>query len=243
MREGATVTTRLQGLFLLEQIDTDLDELYEVHGDLPSEVAALHARRDELQQRIDTQNAAAQDAASKKVTFAAEIDDLHENEKKYRAQQLNVRNNREYDSLVRELDNVAKRITELRAQLKPLDDAEAKAREALAALNEEMKALQGEVSEKEAEYTEAKKTTNDEEAQLLERKNAVLAQVQAPDLALYQRIRKARGGRAVAMVRRNACTGCFHAVPHQKVVELRKQESIITCENCGRILVPDTITT
>jgi predicted nucleic acid-binding Zn-ribbon protein len=242
MREGATVTSRLQGLYLLEQIDTDLDELYEAHGDLPSEVAALYDARSELQARIDAASAVCHDAAARKISQAGEIEDLHEREKKFRAQQLNVRNNREYDAIVREIDSVGKRVIELRGQLKPLDETEVKFRSLLATLGGNMEELAEEIAEKEAEYQNVRKATNEEEGALLVRKNAILAQITSADLALYQRVRKARGGRAVTMIKRNSCTGCFHAIPHQKIVELRKQESVITCENCGRILVPELIT-
>lgn len=234
-----TIPIRLQGLYDLEQIDTELDELYETHGELPNELNVLTATRDEIAARLAKAEASANEAVQKRGLNTAEIAELQDKEKKYRDQQLNIKTNREYDALVREMEAVSKRIAELRAQFKVLDEQEAKARETAAAVQQELDAANAEVGEKDTEYQSARQVTNDEEQGLLGRRKEVVGRITETDMILYQRIRKARGGRAVAVVRRNSCGGCFNVVPHQKIVELHKLKSIITCEHCGRILVPE----
>lgn len=238
-----TIPIRLQGLYLLEQIDSLLDELYETHGELPNELNALRITRDEISERYGKAEAMANDAVQKRGTFTIEIAELQDKEKKYRDQQLNIKTNREYDALTREMDAVSKRIAELRAQYKTLDDQEAKAREVMAVVKVELDAANSAVSEKEVEYEVAREETNEEEKDLLQQKTTAVSQVTDADQTLYLRIRNARGGRAVAVVRRNSCGGCFNVVPHQKLVELQKLKNIIVCEYCGRILVPEEMAT
>ncbi|HET7153469.1 MAG TPA: C4-type zinc ribbon domain-containing protein [Candidatus Kapabacteria bacterium] len=232
---------RLQALYELQQIDTQLDELNETHGDLPKEAEELRARFSELNGKVTNFKKSEEDAISKRSIFTAEIADLTDKEKKYRDQQYNVKTNRQYDALVKEIEIAEKRIVELRAAYKPLDEQEAKAKEGAVSLQEELGKLEEELKLKELELEESKLTTNKEESNLQAERAKAVAIVTEADLEMYDRIRKARGGNAIALVRRNSCSGCFNMVTPQKQVELRRFTAIHTCENCGRILVPEEI--
>jgi predicted nucleic acid-binding Zn-ribbon protein len=235
------VLTRLQALYELQQIDSQLDELNETHGDLPKEADELRVRFTELSEKMANYKKSEEDAVTKRSSYTAEIADLIEKEKKYRDQQYNVKTNRQYDALVKEIEIAEKRVAELRVAYKPLDEQEAKAKESAAALQGELDTLAEELKLKEMELDESKLTTNKEEAELQASRQKALAVVTENDLIMYDRIRKARRGSAISLVRRDSCSGCFNMVSPQKQVELRRFNAILTCENCGRILVPEEI--
>jgi predicted nucleic acid-binding Zn-ribbon protein len=101
--------------------------------------------------------------------------------------------------------------------------------------------VEQELAEKRAALAEVSKATEEQELQFAHSRDKVLVHIAKTDLAVYQRIRKARKGKAVVSVSRNACGGCFARVPPQKILELRRNDRIFTCEHCGRILVSDDI--
>jgi len=105
----------------------------------------------------------------------------------------------------------------------------------------DLEATLKELNEKRQELDEVTKANEDEELRLRHEREKLVVRIDRGDLATYERIRKAKGGLAVVPVRRNACGGCYNAVPPQKVLELRKNNRIYTCEHCGRILVSDEI--
>src|SRR5690348_16206695 len=109
-----TVYNRLQALYDLQLIDTQLDELNETHGDLPKEADDLRTRHTELKNKIESFMQAANDAAVKRSTYTTEIAELVDKGKKYRDQQYNVKTNRQYDALVKEMETAEKRVAELR---------------------------------------------------------------------------------------------------------------------------------
>ncbi len=101
--------------------------------------------------------------------------------------------------------------------------------------------LDGVLGEKRAALAEVSKTTEEEEGKLRHEREKIVHRVAKGDLAQYERIRKAKKGKAVVPVRRAACGGCFARVPPQKLLELRQNSKIYLCEHCGRIIVSDEI--
>jgi predicted nucleic acid-binding Zn-ribbon protein len=108
---------------------------------------------------------------------------------------------------------------------------------AKAQLDELVKVLE----EKRVALAEVSKTTEDEELKFRDDRKKILPKISKADLATYERIRKARKGKAIVPVKRGACGGCFNKVPPQKLLELRQNNSTYTCERCGRIIVSDEI--
>jgi len=243
MPESATssIFNRLYGLYELQDIDSTLDELNETHGDLPKELNECRDLYTALAEKINRHTRAADEAAAKRIALTGQIADALEREKKYKEQQYAVTSNRQYDALAREMEGVQTQIAQLRNSFKPLELEENTAREAAAALAPELETLRDELSTKELELEESKLTTNEEEAQLRKRRQEAMSLITGDDMAMYEKIRTARGGQAIALVKRDSCSGCFNMVPPQKSVELRKFSAIITCEYCGRILVPEEL--
>jgi hypothetical protein len=226
-------------LYQLQQIDSELADVREAHGDLPASVAGLRARKDEIDARIASAEVALSEVRAKRAGSAGETDDLKARIAKYRAQQLSIKTNREYDALVREIEHADRRVSEIASRLKPFDEQEERLTIELNNARPDQETIAGELELNEMELAEVMKTTEDEENELIGRRNGILKKLKDADVQMYERIRVAKDGVAVVRIRREACTGCSSMVPHQKLVESRRFDSFLTCEHCGRILVPD----
>jgi len=162
--------------------------------------------------------------------------------KKYEEQQKNVRNNREFDSLSKEIEYqnleielFAKKIKEFNAQI---EEKKLTITESETALNERSADLEN----KKSELDEIILDTQKEEETLYKKRDKVENIIEERLLAAYKRIRaNARNGLAVVPVQRDACGGCFNQIPPQKQLDIRSRKKIIVCEYCGRILVDDEI--
>jgi uncharacterized protein len=237
-----TVKKKLIALFTLQSIDTQIDKIRIVRGELPLEVQDLEDEIEGLATRVNKFN---HDIKELEMGIAAKkiaIKDSLELIKKYEAQQMNVRNNREYDSLSKEIE-----FQSLEAQI-----SEKKIKEFTAA----MEAKQASVDEVQVELDErtkdldAKKSelndivaeTQKEEESLVEKSKKQKKTIEERLLNAYERIREnARNGLAVVPVERDACGGCFNKIPPQRHLDIRLHKKIIVCEYCGRVLVDDEI--
>lgn len=233
-----SVDEKLQQLWALQQIDSKIDRIQILKGELPIEVRDLEDEIAGLETRL--------------TTLQAELTELEEevNNRKnakvmakelitrYEKQQDNVKNNREYDALSKEIE-----LQKLEIQLsdKKINDATAK----LAAKQEVMAETEKTIKEREKHLKNKKKElekiieeTEKEELELQKESDKQAKQVEERLLKAYTRIRGAyKNGLAVVAVLRDACGGCYAKIPPQRQVEIRQRKRLITCEHCGRILV------
>lgn len=232
---------KLRRLYELQQIDTALDELEEMKGDLPGQISTLEERHTGL----TTKQAALEDtmrgAFVQRDTADSDIIGLREKLEKYKKQQYAVRNNREYDALTKEMDAATDTIARLEKEMESLETKATVARDEIEEVKKQITALEDDLKEKRTALAEVTKTTEDEELHLTHERQKVLVHITKLDLTAYERIRKAKKGRAVVPVRRGACGGCYARVTPQKLVELRQNQKLFKCEHCGRILVSDEI--
>lgn len=237
-----TVRKKLIALFSLQTIDSQIDKIRIVRGELPLEVQDLEDEIEGLATRVEKFNQEIKDLESEISAKKNAITDSLELIRKYEAQQMNVRNNREYDSLSKEIE-----FQSLEAQL-----AEKKIKEFGATVElkkESVKDVQAELEErtrdleaKKAELNDIVAETQKEEELLLERSVEQKAVIEDRLLTAYERIRaNVRNGLAVVPVERDACGGCFNKIPPQRHLDIRLHKKIIVCEYCGRILVDDEI--
>ena len=232
---------KIKALYDLQKIDSQVDEINKVKGELPLEVQDLEDEIAGLNTRMGNINAEIEELNTLTRQRKREIDQAQMQIAKYNEQQNNVRNNREFDAIAKEIEYqeleitlAEKRLKEYAAAIKAkkalLEDAEA----SLAEHNIDLTAKKSELEGIEAE-TSAQ--TEALEAQ------AVVAKAKIDErlLAAYNRIRsKVHNGLAVVTVQRNACSGCFNRIPPQRQADIRAGKKLIVCEYCGRILVPDT---
>jgi predicted nucleic acid-binding Zn-ribbon protein len=139
------------------------------------------------------------------------------------------------------MDTAAETIARLEKEMENFETRATVSRTSIEGLTAQMEATAAELEERRAALAEVSKATEEQELQFAHKREKILVHIAKPDLAVYHRIRKARKGKAVVPVTRNACGGCFARVPPQKILELRRNDRIFTCEHCGRILVSDEI--
>jgi predicted nucleic acid-binding Zn-ribbon protein len=232
---------KLRTLYTLQLIDTNLDEIEEMKGDLPGEVKGLEEKLAELQNRITQLEETMRGAFAQRDNADSEIIGFREKIEKYKAQQYQVRNNKEYDALTKEMDHAAETIAKLEKEMASLENKGTIARTDLEAARKELEQTQGLLEERRAELAEVSKSTEEEELKFRHEREKILVRVNKADLAMYERIRKAKKGRAIVPIKRGACGGCFTAVPPQKVLELKHNNKLYSCERCGRIIVSEEI--
>ncbi len=237
-----SVEERLRALFSLQMVDSEIDKIKTLRGELPlevqdleDEIAGLETRLGNLREEVVTIDK----SVSKKNH---EISDAEALIKKYEEQQKNVRNNREFDSLSKEIEfqNLEielfnKKIREFNVQIEEkklvLADSEAILAE-----------RKTDLENKRAELDEIISDTQKEEEGLFKKLEEVQGVIEERLLTAYKRIRSnARNGLAVVPVQRDACGGCFNQIPPQRQLDIKSRKKIIVCEYCGRILVDDEI--
>ncbi|MCF8369220.1 MAG: hypothetical protein K9G76_09270 [Bacteroidales bacterium] len=240
--EEITVEKRLLALYKLQQIDSQIDKIRIIRGELPLEVQDLEDEVAGLETRISNY---VEETNSLKKQIADKEAGMKESEnmiKKYEKQQMNVRNNREYDSLSKEIE-----FQTLEIQLSEKRIAEFAQKLELIAT--EIENAKGELEEtkkefeiKKGELTDIVTETEKEEVALISNSEANQKYIEERLLTAYQRIRKnARNGLAVVQIERDACGGCFNKIPPQHQLDIRMHKKIIVCEYCGRILVDQNI--
>jgi uncharacterized protein len=232
---------RLRLLYSLQLVDSSLDELQEMKGDLPQIVAEL---TEALKNKM-TQKKSLEDFAKKSTVERdqADVDILSLKSKieKYKTQQFQVKTNKQYDTLAREIDLAQEKITKMQKEMESLEGKAAIAKEDAEKLKSEIELLQAEFSDRKKELAAVNKEHEDEELKLQHQRDKIASRISKADTQMYERIRKAKEGRAIVPVQRNSCGGCFNRVTPQRVLELRKNSALITCERCGRILISDGI--
>jgi len=232
---------RLRLLFSLQKIDSSLDDLQEMKGDLPHKVAELQSKLQGKETGLKDLNELIKQSIVQRDAIDVEIISLQENVEKYKSQQFQVKTNKQYDALTREIDGAQEKINKLQKEMDGLEGKVTVAKQDLEAINPEIDSLKKELEERDAELALVNKEHEEEELKLQHEREKLVVRIDKSDLRSYERIRRAKDGRAVVPVRRNACGGCFKRVPPQTVLELRKNAKILQCEHCGRILVSDEI--
>ncbi|HLN56422.1 MAG TPA: C4-type zinc ribbon domain-containing protein [Bacteroidales bacterium] len=237
-----SVEERLRALFSLQLVDSEIDKIKTLRGELPlevqdleDEIAGLETRLGNLKEEVVN----LEKAVSKKNIEITEAEALI---KKYEDQQKNVRNNREFDSLSKEIEYQRleielfnKKIKEFLAQI---EEKKVVIGESEATLADR----KSDLDNKKSELDEIISDTQKEEEGLYKKSEKIESLIEERLLQAYKRIRSnARNGLAVVPVKRDACGGCFNQIPPQRQLDIRSRKKIIVCEYCGRILVDDEI--
>lgn len=233
-----SVEKKLVALHSLQQIDSQIDRIRIIRGELPLEVEDLEDEIAGLETRIDNHIQEIQSLEKQIGDKQIAIRESQNLIKRYEEQQNNVRNNREYDALTKEIEFQSleiqlaeKRIREFNLQHDQYADEIEHAQSVLEDRRNDLEVKRSELSDIVTE-------TENEEKELLRKSEAQQKFIEDRLLLAYKRIRKnARNGLAVVSVERDACGGCFSAIPPQRQLDIRMHRKIIVCEYCGRILV------
>jgi len=233
---------KLVALYSLQVLDTQIDKIRIIRGELPlevqdleDEIAGLNTRLENFKSEIDT-------LEKQKAEYTQEIARSKEMIKKYEQQQKNVRNNREFESLAKEVE-----FQDLEIQLrnKKIKEADAACDVKQKMIDEVKKSLdqkETNLKEKKEELSEIIAETEKEEEILLKKADEAKVIIEDRYMAAYSRIRKSvRNGLAVVKIERHSCGGCFSKIPPQRQMEIKMHKKVLVCEYCGRIIVDDSI--
>jgi len=204
---------------------------------LPQAVETLQAEVHRLQGLITEQQNIITSSVMSRDKADVDILEFKEKLEKYKKQQYEVRSNKEYDALTKEIDFATESIKNLEKQFESFESAMTAAKTEIESVTKQLDEQKGLLSEREAELAEVSKANEDEELELRHRREKLVVRLKSDTLSRYDRIRKARNGKAVVAVRRNSCGGCHNRIPPQRLLELRAHDKMYTCEHCGRILV------
>ena len=229
---------RLTALYKLQLINSQVDKIRIVRGELPLEVEDLEDEVAGLQTRIDKFAQETQELEKLIGEKKVSISESQTLIKKYEEQQMNVRNNREYDSLTKEIEFqnleiqlAEKRIGEYTIEL---DTKKASIEEA----SSKLVTITTDLDIKKSELDDIVKETKVEEESLLKKSETIETEINPRLLTAYKRIRgNVRNGLSVVPIERDACGGCFNKIPPQHQMEIKMHKKIIVCEYCGRILI------
>ena len=239
--EGTTemsVEDKLKALYKLQQVDSEVDKIKILRGELPLEVQDLEDEVAGLETRINNFNTEVDSLKESVVKKNNEILAAQAMIKKYEEQQKNVRNNREYDSLSKEIEFKTLEIELAEKRKKEfgmqIDEKKVLIDESQKVLDERKVDLQN----KKSELDEIISDTQKEEEVLLSSWEEFRHIIEDRLFIAYTKIRdNARNGLAVVTVERDACGGCFNKIPPQRQLDIKSRKKIIVCEYCGRILV------
>lgn len=237
-----SVEEKLASLIRLQKIDSKLDEIQILKGELPMEVKdledeieGLHARRTRVEEEI---NGITEFIEQRKQAIA----DAQALIKKYEKQSENVKNSREFDAINKEIEmqQLEEKLAE--KHIKDANEEIAEKARALEAAKKAVSSKEANLSGKKAELEKIISETEKEEKIFKKDESGAREHVEERLLHGYDRIRNNyRNGLAVVPVERDSCGGCFHAIPPQKQSEIKLRKKIMVCENCGRILVDNDL--
>lgn len=233
---------KIMALYELQKIDTKIDEINKIKGVLPSEVADLEDEVAGLKSRMDGIKAGIEEINLRTRAAKEDIEQAKILIDKYNEQQRNVRNNREFDAISKEIEfqelqiqlsdkHLKEYSAELKVKKKQFEDTEI--------LLEERKI---DLDVKKGELESIDRETAKEVEELMAEVEKAVEKIDDRLLAAYRRIRSnVHNGLGVVTVKRDACGGCYNRIPPQRQYEIRQNKKIIVCEYCGRILVSDEL--
>ena len=235
-----TVEQKLKALYDLQTIHTKVDKIRQVRGELPMEVSDLEDDVAGLETRIQKIKSELDDLEDSIVTRKNLIRDAQANTKKYETQLNDVKNNREYDAISKEIEIQGLDVQVSEKKIKEygfeISSKTAIYEKAVADLEERQKDL----DVKKAELDTITAETQKEEQELVTLADKAKEGIEERLLIAYTRLRaNAKNGLAVVTIQRDSCSGCFNQIPPQRQSDIRQRKKIIVCEHCGRILVDE----
>ena len=238
-----TVEQKLKALYELQNIHTKIDKIRQVRGELPMEVADLEDDVLGLETRISKIKAELDDLEDSIVTRKNTIKDAQSSIKKYDTQLKEVKNNREYDALTKEIEIQGLDIQVSEKKIKEHGFEITSKTEIYEAAKAELEGRKKDLEIKKGELDVITAETEKEELDLQKKPDKAEPQIEERLLVAYKRLRKnAVNGLAVVTIDRDSCSGCFNQIPPQRQLDIRQRKKIIVCEHCGRILVDEALT-
>lgn len=232
----SSIEKQLRALVRLQHIDNRIDQIGELRGDLPDEIRDLEDEKAGLETRLENYEDEIKQLKVDKRQADIDIKEAEGLIKKYEEQQLQVRNNREYDALTKEIETQKERIEKAEQTIEEAEATITSHEEAIEETEERLGELDDALKIKQDKLDDVMADTQEQENRLEAIRSEAMDEVNDRYLRAYKRLRqRLRDGRAVVPLERGAAAG--FAVPPQRQVEIRKRKRIIACEHTGRIIV------
>lgn len=238
-KKEVSVAEKLDALFELQKIDSEIDRIRTIRGELPLEVQDLEDELEGLETRIGKIQDEIKELETEISDRKNAVKDAETAITKYKEQQNNVRNNREYESLSKEIE-----FQDLEIKLHDKKSKEAKLKitskkEILDEAKERLTFRAEDLKSKKKELDEIVSETQKDEEKLEKKSDDAKKKIDERLVMAYNRLRtNAKNGLAVVPVERDSCGGCFNKIPPQRQLDIQAKKKVIVCEHCGRILVP-----
>ena len=233
-----SVEEKLQHLYELQRIDTEIDKIRTLRGELPLEVQDLEDEIAGLETRLENLKNEISEADKNIATKKQEIGKSEELIKKYTEQLDNVRNNREYDALNKEVEFQKLEIELHNQRIREAQKIKTEKESHLELSSRQYEEKKVDLEAKKNELNDIIAETHKDEEMLIKKSEELSQNIEERLLTAYRKIRSnARNGLAVVTVDRDACGGCFNKIPPQRQLDIRSRKKIIVCEYCGRILI------
>jgi predicted nucleic acid-binding Zn-ribbon protein len=232
-----TVSQKLDTLLALQKIDSQIDELIKIRGDLPEEVRDLEDEIAGYETRIGKFKAEIEELNQEVAKSKLGIKEADKLIKKYQEQQNNVRNNREFEAISKEIESQDLDIQLFEKKIKETQFRIEKKNIEIEDIETRMDSRKGDLEAKKSELDQIISESTEDEKKLRVLREEAVAKIEDRLMYSYNRIRQnSINGLAVVKVRRGACGGCFNLVPPQRQADIREKKKIIVCEHCGRVL-------
>ncbi len=235
------MTEQITLLAKLAAIDSRLDELHDELGDLPQEVKNLEEIVKEKTMAVDGTEEQLKEIRHLQGNADVHKAELGDKEAKLTEQQFQVKNNREFDAITKEIEHIKQERSTLEERLRTASVTEENLAATLETQQAELTEAKERLTDKEKELEELTGEHNTELRKFIDLRLRVIADLDDTIEAEYERIRTFHREAAVA-IRRESCSGCFSAIPSQRIMEMKyAKDKMYTCENCGRILITETL--
>jgi len=233
------VRNDLELLLKLQVIDYDLGELERSKDYLPDMMENLNREIEDAKQKVVDTAGVLEAARIARKNLELEIQSKEAELQKYQQQMMSIKTNREYDALVAEIDNIKAAVstaeTELLQNMEKVDQME---KDIVTWREKEASIVDN--NQKQLQVLQEKMDSiGDKVAEKKQSRKEVIQDISKPIMSTYERVRKGRGGRAVVVVKKRACSACFKALTPKKIQDIKKGNQVLTCDYCGCLLYWD----
>jgi predicted nucleic acid-binding Zn-ribbon protein len=235
------VNESLLHLYELQKVDSKIDDLIESRGELPERVEEMRKTVGDQREGLAQIRRDIAEIETGSRDMSAEIVDLREKVDKYKAQQFDVKTTREYDAITFQLEDSQRKLHVNTEQVGRMGIELEQLKMDEQQLTQDLADIEKELEEAEAALKEVLADTEEEEKQLMARRETLAKKIQPFHMTIYNRVRPAKGGVAVVPIKNGVCGGCYNAVPRQLALELKLGNKHTVCEYCGRIIVGEPI--
>ena len=232
MKENLTLLLNLQ------EIDTEIDVLRRSQDDYPTEIAELQGELDRAKHRLDAKVQKEGGLEKNQRLMEQELEALNLDLKKHQDRLYEVKSNKEYDALQHEIEALRGRVEETETAILETIEAADALKEKLKDERQLFKDLENEKQERITSLQSQLDSLDEDVRGREEKRDGLASQIDKKPLSIYTRIRRVvKGGVAAVSLEKGSCGGCFRRMPPQRMVEIRRRDQVIRCENCGRLLV------